>query len=192
MYKSSLSTSTKAEWSFTHPFRHMPKEFIALLQSVCPSLKFDCCTLMRFENDVAVVTATPTASKRGKWSHEIIFWQISIIGKASNCWQVSSSATDKKAWGLSRTHRNTTIRAHKVLIKRSGKSNWENKMETTIPIIPTSYFLSQGYTQQYAEAMDGLQLSIIESTINMKLKIQHPKLMAKSTLLIHSLDSTVS
>ena len=31
---------------------------------------------------------------------------------------------------------------------------------------------NQGYPQHYAEAMDGLQLSIIESTINMKLKVQ--------------------
>ena len=72
------------------------------------------------------------------------------------------------------------------------------EMETTVPIC---CWLNHGYSQHYAEAMEGLQLSIIESTINMRLKLmtqesnnvlvvedlhQHPKLMTKSTLLMYS------
>ena len=41
-------------------------------------------------------------------------------------------------------------------------------METNV--VPTSYWLNQGYPQHYAEAMDGLQLSIFKSIVNMKLK----------------------
>ena len=61
-------------------------------------------------------------------------------------------------------------------------------METTI--IPTSYFLSQGHSQHYAEAMEGLQLSIIESTINMKLKVQTHREEQSNILIVEGSSPT--
>lgn len=60
-------------------------------------------------------------------------------------------------------------------------------METTVP---TSYWTNLGYTQQYAEAMDGLQLSIIESTINMKLKAQCYREESNNILIVEGSSPT--